>query len=202
MARLGEDFFYKKVNNFFSEEELKFLDIYTMNALRKFENITSGPDEWAFQPAWGEDAVMQTFLESKLPLVEKESNVKLYPTYSFWRYYVFGGKLAEHTDRPSCEISITACMQKLSDWPIVVGNTSIELKPGEAVLYSGCAIPHSRPGTYTGEGLAQVFLHYVDKGGPFTHHRNDAYLKFERSKQSPQDALRIREMQEKYKAQN
>ena len=28
---------------------------------------------------------------------------------------------------------------------------------------------------YTGDGLAQVFIHYVDKHGPFTHHANDRY---------------------------
>ena len=43
---------------------------------------------------------MTSLLDNKLPLVEKESNLKLFPTYAYWRYYVFGGTLKTHKDRP------------------------------------------------------------------------------------------------------
>ena len=39
--------------------------------------------------------------------MEKETNKKLFPTYSFWRMYTKYNYLAEHDDRPSCEISVT-----------------------------------------------------------------------------------------------
>jgi hypothetical protein len=64
-------------------------------------------------------------------------------------------------------------MKKLSDWPIIIGDTSFELNEGEAVLYSGCAVSHSRPGVYKGEGLAQVFLHYVRKEGKYNAFHKD-----------------------------
>jgi hypothetical protein len=50
---------------------------------------------------------MTALLDTKLPLVEKKSDLKLLPTYAYWRYYVFGGKLSKHTDRPACEISVS-----------------------------------------------------------------------------------------------
>ena len=41
------------------------------------------------------------------------------------------------------------------------------------MLYAGCDQKHGRPGIYKGEGMAQVFLHYVDKNGPYTQHAYD-----------------------------
>jgi hypothetical protein len=143
---------------------------------------------------------MSSFLETKMSLVEKQSNLKLFPTYAFWRYYVFGGKLPQHTDRPACEVSITACMKKLSDWPIIIGNTSFELNEGEAVLYSGCAVSHSRPGVYKGEGLAQVFLHYVDADGFFQHHKYDNFFRQYGLKNSLEDRKILEKIKYNYEA--
>ena len=39
--------------------------------------------------------------------MEKETNKKLLPTYAFWRTYTKFAVLEKHTDRPSCEISVT-----------------------------------------------------------------------------------------------
>ena len=41
----------------------------------------------------------------------------------------------------------------------------IDLKPGQAVVYKGCEITHSRK-EIQGDWQAQVFLHYVNKNGP------------------------------------
>jgi hypothetical protein len=49
---------------------------------------------------------MNSLLDTKLKTVEKKSNLKLFPTYAYWRYYVFGGNLEKHLDRPACEISV------------------------------------------------------------------------------------------------
>ena len=81
------------------------------------------------------------------------------------------------SDIPACEISITACIKKYDNWPIVVEKNKFELEEGDAVLYAGCKQSHFRPGKYKGKGMAQVFFHYVDKNGPFTHHAYDEYNK-------------------------
>jgi len=166
---------YKLIKNFFSKEELKVYQKYCYNRLDENKNYKL--DDKFFSPGWYNDFLMNALLDTKLPLVESKSNLKLFPTYAYWRYYVFGGTLKKHTDRPACEISITACIKKYDNWPIVVEGTSFNLDEGDAVLYAGCDQKHWRPGTYKGEGMAQVFLHYVNKNGPFTHHAYDEFLK-------------------------
>ena len=162
---------YKLIKNFFSEEELKVLDKYCYNKLDN--NKDYNVDTQSFSPSWYNDPLMNALLQTKLSMVEKESNLKLFPTYAYWRYYIFGASLKKHKDRPACEISVTACIKKYDNWPIVVEDTSFELEEGDAVLYAGCDQEHWRPGTYKGEGMAQVFFHYVNQNGPNRDHAYD-----------------------------
>ena len=80
--------------------------------------------------------------------------------------------LKKHKDRPSCEISITACIHKTDNWPIHVDKSSIEMEEGDGVVYLGCDLPHWR-NEFKGEGCAQVFMHYVDQNGPHSKHKED-----------------------------
>ncbi len=128
------------------QEELKVIQLYCYNRLDADKDYVL--DIQSFSPAWYNDPLMTAFLDTKLPLVEKESNLKLFPTYAYWRYYVFGATLKKHIDRPACEISITACIKKYDNWPIIVEGTSFELEEGDAILYAGCDQKHGRPGTY------------------------------------------------------
>ena len=166
---------YKLIKNFFLKEELNVYQKYCYNKLD--ENRDYKIDTQSFSPAWYNDSLMSALLDTKLSIVEKESNLKLFPTYAYWRYYVFGGTLKKHLDRPACEISITSCIKKYDDWPIVVEGTSFELEEGDAILYAGCDQEHYRPGIYKGKGMAQVFLHYVNKEGPFADHAYDSVNK-------------------------
>ena len=162
---------YKLIKNFFSKEELEILQKYCYNKLDLNKDYQL--DRQSFSPAWYSDPLMTSFLDTKLPLVEKQSNLKLFQTYAYWRYYVFGATLKKHTDRPACEISVTACVKKYDNWPIIVEGTSFELDEGDDILYAGCDQKHWRPGIYKGEGMAQVFLHYVDKNGINKNHAYD-----------------------------
>lgn len=169
---------YKIIKSFFTPNELKVYQNYCYNKVD--ENLNYQIDDQSFSPAWYHDPLMTSLLNVKLPMVEKESNLKLYPTYAYWRYYVFGGTLKKHIDRPACEISITACIKKYDNWPIIIEKTKFELEEGDAVLYAGCDQPHWRPGVYKGEGMAQVFLHYVNQNGPYKHHAYDQVNKQEK----------------------
>ena len=164
---------YKIIKNFFSKEELNVLQKYCYNKLDLNKDVTL--DVQSFSPAWYSDALMTAILDIKLPIVEKESKLKLYPTYAYWRYYVFGATLVKHKDRPACEVSVTTCIKKHDDWPIVIEGDSFKLNEGDAVIYAGCDQLHWRPGVYKGEGMAQVFFHYVDQNGP---NKKQAYDKF------------------------
>ena len=58
-----------------------------------------------------------------------------------------------------------------------VEGKEFELNEGDAILYNGVFEKHWRPGVYKGNGMAQVFFHYVDKNGHFPHHGYDNYFK-------------------------
>ena len=166
---------YKIIKNFFSKEELDLLQKYCFKSVNNSASYQT-LDGNIFSPCWNNDPLMNALLETKLSFVEKESKLKLFPTYAYWRYYVFGATLPLHSDRPACEVSITACVKKYDNWPIIIKNNSFEIEEGDGLLYAGCAQKHKRPGVYKGEGMAQVFFHYVDQNGPFTHHQYDNYL--------------------------
>jgi len=166
---------YKYIKNFFNKEELNIIQKYCNNKLNQNNNYYI--DEQSFSPAWYDDALMNVFLDKKLEFIQNETNLKIYPTYAYWRYYVFGAFLKKHTDRPACEISVTACIKKYDDWSIFIKNKKFNIEEGDAVLYAGHEVEHWRPGIYKGEGLAQVFLHYVDKNGKYSHHAYDNFMK-------------------------
>jgi hypothetical protein len=166
---------FKLIKNFFNQDELNILQKYCYNKLDRNNDYVL--DGQSYSPAWYNDPLMNSILDVKLPKAEEASKLKLYPTYAYWRYYVFGASLPKHTDRPACEISITACIKKYDNWPIIVENKSFELEEGDAVLYAGYDQEHKRPGIYKGNGMAQVFLHYVNQNGPFSHHAYDNVYK-------------------------
>ena len=166
---------YKVIKNFFTKEELSILSKYCYNKLNQNNDYILDSTS---SPSWYKDALMTAILEDKLPVVEKESGLKLFPTYAYWRYYVFGAILKEHKDRQSCEISVTACIKKYDDWPLFIEKETIELEEGDALLYAGCDQKHGRPGTYKGEGMAQVFFHYVNQNGPHKNYKYDIENKY------------------------
>ena len=96
--------------------------------------------------------------EKKLP--------PIIPTYSYHRMYMEGAAMAHHSDRPSCQISLTINIGQTKKWPIYC--TSLKTKkyveviqePGDALVYLGCNIGHYRP-EYKGDWYNQLFLHYV-----------------------------------------
>jgi len=117
------------------------------------------------------DPLTDTLLESVRPRVERAIGLRLWPTYSYFRVYKRGSLLKAHLDRPACEISMTVNLGMDADaqWPIRIagptGIASVSLDPGDGLIYRGCDCWHWRE-PFTGDRLAQVFLHYVDREGP------------------------------------
>lgn len=183
MATIRKDFRYKIIKNFFNKEEVKLLQEYCLEILEDPSKIPDQTLDECFAISIYKDNLMGTLLKRKLPLVEKESGLKLFKTYSYWRYYGFNSFLEMHSDRPACEISVTACINKTDNWPLIINNKKIELNIGDGLLYLGAEDLHGRPGSFKGDGMAQVFFHYVDQKGPFTHHQNDQWMKDNGSQQ-------------------
>ena len=111
---------------------------------------------------------METLLLKCQPIMEKITNLKLYPAYTYTRIYKKGHELKRHKDRFSCEISTTMNLGG-DDWPIYLEpsgkkgkkGVKITLKPGDMLIYRGCDLEHWRK-KFTGEECIQVFLHYND----------------------------------------
>jgi predicted 2-oxoglutarate/Fe(II)-dependent dioxygenase YbiX len=108
-------------------------------------------------------------------LCEKTSEVSsileetVLPTYAYSRVYHKESILKEHTDRDSCEISLTVHLDGDDDWEIFIETPngekkSVNLRPGDAMMYLGRDAKHWR-NEYTGNYYTQVFLHYVRSRG-------------------------------------
>ena len=124
------------------------------------------------------DIVMETLLIKLLPTMEKETNLKLNPNYSYARIYKKGDVLKRHKDRFSCEISTTLNLGG-DEWPIFLSDAEnvgipdgkkitfesnskgvkINLKPGDMLVYKGNELEHWRE-EFNGDKCIQVFLHY------------------------------------------
>jgi hypothetical protein len=120
---------------------------------------------------WYSDCLSEALLITMQPAIEEFTNKKLYPAYSFCRNYLRYQKLPVHTDRPSCEVSITMCLGGIYDnndfvWPICIEHPPEHVKcfqkPGDILIYKGTEMKHWRPRLLHGENHLQMHLHYVD----------------------------------------
>ena len=175
LKEFGKDFHLKKVKNFLSEDERKLLEYYTIF----FHRNNNKNSKWDVgQVKTGvtsnyADTVTDALLKSKIARMNSETNLRCLPTYSFWRCYTWGDELVKHSDRPSCEISVTVHVgSDGTKWPIYVQGKPVELDPGDAVLYMGFDHEHWRE-KFTGDWYSQIFLHYVNANGRFPEYHMD-----------------------------
>ena len=98
---------YKLVKNFLKKEEIDLLTHYTRLKHRtNFDSFDLRQSDQGDSMFYG-DPVTDALLITKKSLMEKETGLQLLPTYTFWRMYTYGADLKKHTDRPSCEYSVT-----------------------------------------------------------------------------------------------
>ena len=66
------------------------------------------------------DLIFDTLLMGKVSQLQEITGEELVPQYSYYRLYNKGSELKRHTDRESCEISLTLCLGYDShySWPI------------------------------------------------------------------------------------
>ena len=127
------------------------------------------------------------FLWGMTPTAAALTGCDLLPTYSFFRLYQKGDRLRVHSDRDACEHSMTLTLG-YSDgipWPLQVGSgsehsgadyaddfgdepfASLEMNPGDALLYRGIDRRHGRITPNTNRWSAHLFMHWVDAAGPY-----------------------------------
>ena len=141
-------------------------------------------------------------------ILEQAIGRKLYNTYYYDRFYFPGQALTIHADRPACEISVSVHVSTnlKENWPIWIKtpdtfadnskmnlvskgeNRSVDLEPGDGMVYKGCERPHWRdpmPGLLEtsierAKGNSdhslyyhQIFFHYVLQDGQRAHYAWD-----------------------------
>jgi hypothetical protein len=114
------------------------------------------------------------------PILEELLGEELLPTYWFSTTYHNRGWMNCHTDRPSCEVSVTMNICGDSDWPIKLkdleGKKQSFITPvGHGVAYLGTQVEHWRSPlrTHTNDRFMQLFLHFVRKNGQYTDYAFD-----------------------------
>jgi hypothetical protein len=168
---------YEIVRGFISEELADFLwGYFELNAYNKIERIIKDTDTQVERAdsVYGDPAFdhLGAIYISK---VEKITGKILLPTYTYGRLYKEGSKLEKHKDRPACEHSVSVCLGEdiVEPWPLMFEDfqgdvVGAYLKPGDAVIYRGVALEHWRE-PFKGKRQGQLFLHYVDKDGPYSN---------------------------------
>ena len=117
------------IKKFFTKEELDILQPYCKVRIQESRFLPS-EEQSPYVPHFVDDPLGTVFHTQKKSLIEKFLGKSLNTTYVYWRYYGHGSILDMHTDRPACEWSVTACIDKTHDWPLIVKGEEIELRVG------------------------------------------------------------------------
>ena len=120
---------YKIVKNFLDKKEIELFTTYSLlrhknnfDSFDRFSNKNNNCDSFFYA-----DPLAETLLMQKKKLMEQETVLKLYPTYSFYRVYSFNSDLKKHKDRESCEISVTIMIgSDGTKWPIYMNDKPVE----------------------------------------------------------------------------
>lgn len=118
------------------------------------------------------------------PVLEKLLEEELIPSYWFSTTYHNKGWMNCHTDRPSCEVSVTMNICGDAVWPIKLkdleGNKQSVVTPvGCGLAYLGMQVPHWRSPlrTHPNDRFMQLFLHFVRKNGKYIEYAYDKNAK-------------------------
>ncbi len=118
----------------------------------------------------------------------------LVATYSYFRIYRHGALCRVHADRPACEHSLSLMLAQGGDvpWALDVaaaetapgaegvrddfgdaGHVSLPMMAGDGVVYRGVTRRHGRLTPNPNAWSAHLFLHWVDRDGPYAAHAHD-----------------------------
>ena len=149
---------------------LEYLKVYyaVLLANDRFSRDVQAPSSLSL----GGDAALDAVLEWVRPELGRLVGRDLAPTYSYTRRYAKGEVLTRHTDRASCEISVTASIQiPKGAGPSVIHlkapdarETRVEMREGDGCVYAGTEVEHWRE-RFRVDGYIQLFLHFVSKRG-------------------------------------
>ena len=143
---------------------------------------------------------MLFFLWGLTPTISELVGRDLLPTYDYLRIYREGDVCRVHSDRHSCEHSLSLTLDysdgevwdlevekarsdpsaKVDDSFVGADYASMSMGIGDGVLYQGVNHRHGRVKPNPNAWSAHLFLHWVDRNGPYADHAFDRRV--ERSK--------------------
>lgn len=158
----------------------------TFSQLEKSQNLLIRPAAEVYGFHY---APMATMHWGMTPAVAALTGKDLLPTYAYFRLYRQGDRCKVHGDRPACEHSLSLTLAYSDDavWPLEVAHDPIDkpyqraddtfradepfssapMQAGDAVLYQGVTHHHGRITPNPNAWSAHLFLHWVERGGPF-----------------------------------
>jgi hypothetical protein len=117
------------------------------------------------------DPVTRFFHQQLTSSVTAFAGEPVKPSYVYLASYQPGALLEKHTDREQCEFSVTMCLdyapepRNATPWPLHLhkqsGRVTVFQAIGDALLYRGCQLPHSRDPLPEGHTSTSIFFHYV-----------------------------------------
>jgi hypothetical protein len=139
---------------------------------------------------------MLYFLWGLTPTISAIVGRDLLPTYDYLRIYRQGDVCRVHCDRYSCEhsMSLTLDYSDGEPWALEIGKERVEpssrvdddfdgesygsmkMAVGDAVLYQGVHHRHGRLTPNPNGWSAHLFLHWVDREGPYRDHAFDGQM--------------------------
>ena len=133
------------------------------------------------------------FLWGLTPTMSRIVGRELLPTYDYFRVYRKGDVCHVHSDRYSCEhsLSLTLGYSDGEMWDLQIGKdevepsarveedfgggafSSVRMQVGDALLYRGVNHRHGRIHPNPNTWSAHLFLHWVDSDGPYREYAFD-----------------------------
>jgi hypothetical protein len=147
----------------------------------------------AFEVYGNDYRPMSFFLWALTPAVSSLVGRDLLPTYDYFRIYREGDICLVHADRPSCEhsVSLTLDYSDGETWDLQIAREatprgqplardfgtspflSVPMEVGDAVIYRGVHHRHGRMDPNPNGWSAHLFLHFVERGGPYENYAFD-----------------------------
>ena len=161
--------------------------------LSHFDRTSPILNQSAVEIAGSQYRPMIPFLWGLTPTMSQLTGKELLPTYDYFRIYREGDVCKVHSDRESCEhsLSLTLGYSDGKTWDLALGQdridepgdiaedfegklfSSLPMQPGDAVLYQGVHYRHGRVTPNPNRWSAHLFLHWVDRDGPYAEYAFD-----------------------------
>lgn len=167
----------------------------TRDAQARFTAQVGPLDKPAYDVYSSDYTAALTLLWGMTPFMAQVTGKALLPTYAYFRVYQQGGLCLVHSDRPACEHSMSLALGSSDGcpWPFAIARraldgedrlgvrpdfggedyASLELAAGDAVVYQGVRHRHGRIVPNPNRWSAHLFMHWVDRDGPYRDHAFD-----------------------------